>query len=257
MATDVKAFGRSLLLKGVQIARRLELLSGLVRDTRPSYKEISDEYVAWLRFVNAGMLDTGNLYCFDHAIKNLPGELPMLEIGSFCGLSTNLLAHYRRLNGRTNVLFSCDAWKFEGAEPGKSLGGSAITHDEYRAFARDTFLRNVGMFSRDSLPHTVEKLSGDFFAAWRRGDEVTDVFGRVVRLGGPIGFVYIDGDHSYAGARLDFDQGDEFLAPGGFILFDDSADGSGWEVCKVIEEVKATGRYEVVAANPNYLFRKL
>jgi hypothetical protein len=257
MAIDVKTFGRSLLRRGVQMARRSDLVSRLVRDTRPAYKQISDEYVKWLCFVNAGMLDTGNLYCFDHAIKNIPGDLPMVEIGSFCGLSTNLLAHYRRLNGRSNVLYTCDAWKFEGAEPGQALGGSIVSHDEYGAFARETFLRNVRMFSRDRLPHTVEKLSGDFFAAWRRGDEVTDVFGQTARLGGPIGFVYIDGDHSYAGARLDFDLSDQSLAPGGFMLFDDSADGSGWEVCKVIEEVKATGRYEVVIANPNYLFRKL
>jgi hypothetical protein len=253
---SVRTIGESLLRKGAQLARRSELVTRLVREGRPSYPDITDEFVKWLCFVNAGMLDRGNLYCFDHAIKNLPGDLPMVEIGSFCGLSTNLLAHYRRLNHRDNVLFTCDAWQFEGSEPGKPLAGSVISHDEYRSFTRGTFLRNVGMFSRDRLPHTVEKLSGDFFAAWRRGDEVTDVFGNTARLGGPIGFAYIDGDHSYAGARLDFDLCDEFLAPGGFLLFDDSADGSGWEVCNVIEEVKATGRYDVVIANPNYLFQK-
>jgi len=203
------------------------------------------------------MLNSGNLWCFDHAVKNVPGDLPMVEIGSFCGLSTNLIAHYCRLNGRRNTLFTCDAWLFEGAIAGDTLPHSALTHGEYRTFVRDTFIRNVRTFSRDRLPHTIERLSGDFFAAWRRGDEVTDVFDRKVRLGGPVGFVYIDGDHSYAGAKLDFDLADEFLAPGGFILFDDSADGAGWEVSRVIDEVKASGRYELVVANPNYLFRKL
>jgi hypothetical protein len=248
---------QSLLRKGVRMARRSELVTRFVRDMRPSYREISDDYVRWLGFANAGMLNSGNLYCFDHAVKNLPGDLPMVEIGSFCGLSTNLIAHYAQVNGRRNTLFTCDAWLFEGASTDKALPGSSITHAEYRTFVRDTFLRNVRMFSRDRLPHTIEKLSGDFFAAWRRGDEVTDVFDRKVRLGGRVGFVYIDGDHSYAGAKLDFELSDEFLEPGGFILFDDSADGSDWEVCRVIEEVKATKRYEVVVANPNYLFRKL
>jgi hypothetical protein len=84
-----------------------------------------------------------------------------------------------------------------------------------------------------------------------------DVFGREVALGGRIGFIYIDGNHSYAGAKLDFELADECLEEGGFMLFDDSGDASGCEVCRVIEEVKATGRYELVIANPNYMFRKL
>jgi hypothetical protein len=41
------------------------------------------------------------------------------------------------------------------------------------------------------------------------------------------------------------------------MLFDDSADGTGWEVCRVVGEAIGTKRYEVVAANPNYLVRKL
>jgi hypothetical protein len=56
---------------------------------------------------------------------------------------------------------------------------------------------------------------------------------------------------------LDFELADECLEEGGFMLFDDSGDASGCEVCRVIEEVKATGRYELVIANPNYMFRKL
>ena len=48
----------------------------------------------------------------------------------------------------------------------------------------------------------------------------------------------------------------EMLVRGGFILFDDSADGSEWEVCRVVREIKAAGRHEVVIQNPNYLFVK-
>ena len=60
-------------------------------------KDISDEdeYVEWLCFANAGMLDRGNLYCFDYAIRNLPSSAPLIEIGSFCGLSTNLITYYK------------------------------------------------------------------------------------------------------------------------------------------------------------------
>lgn len=53
--------------------------------------DISDDYVNWLCYANAGMLHRGNLYCFDYAIRNLPSEAPIVEVGSFCGLSANLL----------------------------------------------------------------------------------------------------------------------------------------------------------------------
>lgn len=43
-----------------------------------------------------------------------------------------------------------------------------------------------------------------------------------------------------------FQNIDKFLEIGGFILFDDSADGSGWDVCKVVAEVSHSGRYQLI-----------
>ena len=218
--------------------------------------DISDAYVNWLCFANAGMLQRGNLYCFDYALGHLPSGAPLVEIGSFCGLSTNLLTYYKQKHGVTNPLITCDRWFFEGAQDDSSVGASRISHAEYRAFVKETYIRNVGMFSRDDLPFTVEMFSDEFFEAWRAGRAETDVLGRPVKLGGPISFCFIDGNHSYEFARRDFEHTDEFLERGGFLLFDDSADGSGWEVCEVVKEVEAAGRYELVAKNPNYFFRK-
>jgi hypothetical protein len=223
---------------------------------RPKWIDASDDYTIWLSFANAGMLNKGNLYCLDHAISHLPTNDPIVEIGSFAGLSVNLITYYKRKYGRANKLITCDKWDFEGAKPGKMLGESPILHDDYRQFVRDTFIRNVRFFSGYDLPYTVEMFSDELFGAWRSGQASPDVFGRQVQLGGPISFCYIDGNHSYEFARRDFEHTDEFLVSGGFILFDDSADGSKWQVCRVIEEVKASGRYDVVAANPNYLFVK-
>lgn len=221
-----------------------------------SWKDSSDEYVRWLCYANAGILHRGNLFCFDFAIRKLPSAAPIVEIGSFCGLSTNLLTYYKERHSVHNRLITCDKWLFGGAESGPTIGESSISHEEYRTFARETYMRNVRLFSRHDLPYTVEMLSDEFFAAWRHGDEASDIFGRPIRLGGPISFCYIDGNHTYEYAKRDFENCDEFLEPGGFILFDDSADGSGWGVCQVVNEVKAGGRYEVAAKNPNYLFRK-
>ena len=41
------------------------------------------EFISWLKFANAGMLDNGNLYCFEYAIEHLPSNSPVIEIGSF------------------------------------------------------------------------------------------------------------------------------------------------------------------------------
>ncbi|HEX7175334.1 MAG TPA: class I SAM-dependent methyltransferase [Pyrinomonadaceae bacterium] len=218
--------------------------------------DISDEYVNWVCFANAGMLHRGNLYCFDHAIRNLPSRAPIVEVGSFCGLSTNLLTYYKRKRGVSNQLITSDKWAFEGAQDGRTLGDSPIGHADYRAFVKETYTRNIRMFSRDDLPYTVEMLSDELFGAWRRSEEVSDILGRSVRLGGPISFCYIDGNHTYEFAKRDFENCDKFLESAGFVLFDDSADGSGWDVCKVVAEVQATGRYELVIKNPNYLFKK-
>ena len=218
--------------------------------------DISNEYVNWLCFANAGMFDRGNLYCFEYAIKHLPSAAPIVEIGSFCGLSTNLLPYYEERNGVRNPLITCDKWAFEGAIGNSTLGDSPVTHEEYSAYVKETFIRNVRIFSRNALPHTVEMFSDDFFNAWRESREVFDVFGRRTRLGGPISFCYIDGNHTYEYVKRDFENCDEFLEPRGFILFDDSADSSDWEVRKVIAEIKESKRYELIVNNPNYLFMK-
>src|SRR5258708_5510965 len=139
------------------------------------YINITDDYVAYLTFANAGMLNKGNLLCFDYAIRNLPSEHPIVEIGSFCGLSTNLLAYYKQKHGATNPIYNCDRWDFEGAEG--NVGDSDIPRTEYRSFVRESYIRNVKMFSRLGLPKTVEKLSDDFFEAWGRQEVVPDVFG--------------------------------------------------------------------------------
>jgi hypothetical protein len=120
----------------------------------------------------------------------------------------------------------------------------------------------VRFFCAGNEPSAVEACSDEFFAAWRRGDERPDVLGGAVRLGGPISFCFIDGNHTYEAAAQDFRNMDEFLLPGGFVLFDDSGDGQTgpdgveWGSCRAAREVLATGRYDLVMKNPNYLFRK-
>ena len=238
----------------VGVKRRL--VQTLARQGTPS-RNLWSDYLSWLTYANAGMLTRGNVWCMDYAIKNLPSQAPILEIGSFCGLSTNVIIYLKEKNNVHNPLITCDKWMFEGAGGGGMLGDSqSVTHAEYKKFVKETFVRNVQMFGRNDLPFTIELLSDEFFCSWTNLEKRQDVFGREVKLGGPLSFCYIDGNHSYECARRDFENCDRFLEKGGFILFDDSADGSEWEVRKVVQEVIGTRHYDLIARNPNYLFRK-
>src|ERR1700741_4792473 len=136
-------------------ARALRKVSAVVGGVNAAAPiDISDDYVNWLCYANAGMLHRGNLYSFDYAIRNLPSDAPIVEVGSFCGLSTNLLTYYKQRHGKENTLITCDKWDFEN-QNGSAVGDSTIQHSEYREFVRETFLRNVSMFSRDSLPYAI------------------------------------------------------------------------------------------------------
>lgn len=222
------------------------------------YSRLSDDYITWLSFANAGMTHPGNVWCMDYAMANLPGESPIVEIGAFCGLSINIMSYLKLRHGRKNKLFTCDAWRFEGARPGAGLGEHPhISHDDYRQFVKDTFIRNVKFFSQSDLPYALEMTSDQFFEAWNAGAEVEDVFGREVQLGGPISFAFIDGNHSYEFANRDFINTDKSLAPGGFVFFDDSGEHSDGEVCKVVAEVGKLERYRLIKRNPFHLFKKV
>src|SRR5260370_21835802 len=107
------------------------------------------------------------------------------------------------------------------------------------------------MFSGDDLPFAIEMTSEEFFRAWRGEQAVQDVFERPVTLGGQISFCYIDGDHTYEGAKRDFLNCDAYLQEGGFILFDDST-VEKFGVRHLMPEVVTTGRYKLVAQNPNH-----
>lgn len=226
-------------------------------DPPASQAEISDEFIDWLAIANAGMLERGNLHLIDLVMRQLRSEAPILEIGSFCGLSTNILTHFKTKYGLKNRLISCDKWLFEGS--GKDtdrVGDSQVDFSGYRSFVKDSFLRNTAFFSAHDLPSTVEMTSAEFFKAWAAGKPAQDVFGRPLTLGGPFSFCFIDGDHSYEGAKSDFLGCDASLEKNGFLLFDDST-VMRFGVHKLMPEVLATGRYTLAAQNPNHLFQKI
>lgn len=221
-------------------------------------KTLDDEFYKWLSFANVGWLHPGNAYCMDYAIKRLPSDNPVLEIGSFSGLSANFISYLLNKHSKINKFITSDPWIFEGLENGSVLGDfSDIKQSEYRKFVIDSFKRNVNFFSKDATIHTVELTSDEFFLKWRNSQVVTDIFDKELQLGGNISFAYIDGDHTYKGAKRDFQNVSKYLDIGGFILFDDSSDDSIFPCAKLMKKLIANPDYELVMKNPNYMFRKI
>lgn len=216
---------------------------------------VQDEYIQWISFANAGMLHPGNVHCFDYVIQHLPSSHPIIEIGSFCGLSTNVINYFLNKHGKTNKFITADKWIFESADSENTIG-NGISHKEYREFVKDTYKRNVQLFSRENLPYTIEEFSDAFFDLWAKKATVKDVFDRQIALGGPVCFVYIDGNHSYEYAKRDFENTARILEKGGFVLFDDSSWQSPFGCAQLMKEIMLNNEFRLVMKNPNYLFQK-
>lgn len=221
-------------------------------------KKISNEYINWMGYANAGMLSGGNIYCMEYAIKNLPSNNPIIEIGSFCGLSTNVIGYFLRRYKLSNHFFNCDKWIFEGSVTGGIIPESIdITFENYREFVKGSYIRNIDFFSSKNKPYTIELNSDDFFSSWSQNEKLKDVFGRETQLGGNISFCYIDGNHTYDYVKRDFENTNKFLDIGGFILFDDSNDMDPFGLSKLMKEINKMEQFRLVMKNPNYLFKKI
>lgn len=182
-----------------------------------------DEYLRWVIQMIGGWLNIGdgNCHCFNHAIRHMPEGGAVIEIGSFLGVSVSVLSYYLTRLGRSNRLYNADPWHFEGTE--KPVGGFFDgARPVYRDYCVETYKKNVSLFCEQNMPVSIEAFSDDFFKMWDDHATVTDVFGNKVKLGGPISFAYIDGNHTYEAAKKDFENVARHLLPGGFVLFDDS-----------------------------------
>jgi predicted O-methyltransferase YrrM len=225
-----------------------------VREARRTV--MTDPGLAWLTRSIPGWLNPGNVAAFDHVARHLPPGA-VVEIGSYAGLSLTTLHYLLRKHGLPNPLFSTDTWVFEVSDDPLAVGPASLTPTERRAAIADTFDRAVRLNCRGSLPHHFELDSDAFFAAWRTGAPVTDFFGRTATPGGPIAFAYVDGDHSAAQSWRDFENVARHLSPGGFVLFDDSADGTHWGCHDSAVRAAATPGFTLVSKAPNYLVRKV
>ena len=143
----------------------------------------------------------------------MPNEGAIIEIGSFLGLSTNIIALPDPKNtAGTTEIFNCDPWCFEEAE--KPIGGYFdASSKEFREYVMKVFATSLELFSKNRKPYAIEGTSEQFLRQWKSESAVKDVFGRETVLGGPISFAYIDGAHTYEAAKNDFLGIDRYLLP--------------------------------------------
>ncbi|NEP08248.1 MAG: class I SAM-dependent methyltransferase [Okeania sp. SIO2G4] len=218
----------------------------------------ADDFIKKICYGNAGMLNMGNIWCFDYAISHIPSKAPIIEIGSFCGLSANVITYIKLKHKKNNPLICIDPWDFsEGNELQKLGEHPTLNNKDYGDFVKRSFQENLLLFSSYDLPFAIQITSDNFFRKWNGKEKVNNMFQKTIQLGGDISFAYIDGNHDYDYAYRDFQNVDRCLSIGGFILFDDSADNSGWGVCEVVKELCRNDKYKLIKQNPNYFFKKI
>ena len=219
---------------------------------------IHEPYINIIRSANAGWVVEGHLYCFDYAISRLPSDAPILEIGAYCGLSTNVITYFKKKHNAQNKLISVDTWSFEDSKNSRYAEEAGYSMDEFKPFVMNTYKRNVSFFSGDDMPIAIHDSSDNFFSKWTVKEAMIDIFDKkFVPSDQKISFAFIDGNHTYPFAKRDFENVDKYLEPGGFILFDDSADYFGWGSSKVAKEVSKLKSYRLIKKNPHYFFQKI
>lgn len=141
------------------------------------------------------------------------GRLPLLEIGTYCGRSTILLAEAARLAG--TVALTVDHHRgSEEQQPGWEYHDPGLVDPEVGLM--DTLPRFRRTLHAAGLEEHVIALVG-------RSPQVAAVWGA------PLGLVFVDGGHTDEHATADYEGWVPHLAPGGTLVvhdvFPDPADG--------------------------------
>lgn len=149
----------------------------------------------------------------------VPARGVIVEIGSFKGKSTVMLgkvaAHYR-----LGPIVAIDPHNFNSAEL-----------QDYRTDAEATsfkdFLNNIETAGVAGNVEVHRAFSNDVANTWNR----------------PIRFLWIDGDHSYKGAKADFDGFFPYLTPLGIVALHDSLHEFSGPIRIFVEDILRSNRF--------------
>jgi predicted O-methyltransferase YrrM len=180
------------------------------------FRTVSDE--AWARVRAApGLLTEREARFLILAATATPGRGVILEIGSFKGKSTvglaSVAAHYR-----LGPVVAVDPHTAP-ASTDPSLGDQVSSFDDF-----GNTLAAAGLTAHVEVHRT---FSRDLAAGWNR----------------PIRLLWIDGDHTYGGAKEDLDLFAPHLIAGGIVAFHDVLHSFAGPIRVFVEEVLRSDRY--------------
>ncbi|MER8155709.1 class I SAM-dependent methyltransferase [Streptomyces sp. NPDC094472] len=161
--------------------------------------------------------------------------LPLLEVGTYCGRSTLLLADAARAAG--TVVVTVDHHRgSEEQQPGWEYHDPEVVDPEVgRMDTLPTFRRTLHQAG----------LEDHVIAVVGRSPRVAAVWGR------PVGLVFIDGGHTDEHASADYEGWAPHLAPGGLLVihdvFPDPADG-GQAPYRIYRRALDSGAFTEVSA---------
>ncbi len=241
------------------------MIRNLFKILKLSKQSNSDNFIKRIRtlLIGEGMLLEGNIPLIETAIKNMPNIGNVVEIGSYGGLSTNLIIYLMQKHKRNNTMFNCDAWIYEGFDDqiDKNIlyidGREDVLREDYSNYMKNAFINATKFLSSKNLPHSFHLKSDVFFSKWNKQETETDLFGFEIKLGGEISFAYIDGGHSYDVAWNDFKNVADNMLIGGYVLLDDSSSHLNFGSAQIVDIIKKDSRFIIIAQKPNYLFKKI
>lgn len=161
--------------------------------------------------------------------------LPLLEVGTYCGRSTILLADAARATGTVAVTVDHHRGS-EEQQPGWEYHDPDVVDPEIgRMDTLPTFRRTLHQAG----------LEDHVIAVVGRSPQVAAVWGR------PVGLVFIDGGHTDEHASGDYEGWAPHVAPGGLLVihdvFPDPADG-GQAPYRIYRRALASGAFTEVSA---------
>jgi len=167
------------------------------------------------------------------AARAVPSDRCIVELGSWFGRSAILLGG-ASLNGNGAPVFAVDLFAAVGCA--KELLETRAGDE-----AHDFLKRFQSNMRRARLEHKVTAIRGATADAGRGWS------------GPPVGFLFIDADHSYEGVRNDWDSWKAHLAPGAQVAFHDYGNAGYEGVARFVNELRTAGAIQSIELHDSLL----
>ncbi|HEX8475954.1 MAG TPA: glycosyltransferase [Pyrinomonadaceae bacterium] len=169
----------------------------------------------WLDEAEADLL----IAAASRALGSLPAPHALVEVGSFCGRATTVLASVARVVAPAARVYSID--------PHDGRVGALDQRIDKHPPTLEKFKRNMQKAGLSALVEIIQKRSVE--VAWER----------------PISLLLIDGLHDYASVSQDFYHFERWIVPDGLVAFHDYA-AYFPGVQAFVNELLRTGRYRKI-----------